>query len=152
MLKSLSNARYMLFVLALALIPEFAHAQDAAVRLPQDIAFKAPFAGYPQVATLFGDPTKAELFVQQVKFPAGFKLRPHWHPESVRTIVILSGTLYYANGEEWDESKLKPFPAGTFFSEPQRVPHFAWARDGEVVLQLTGIGPTGTTMNEQAKE
>jgi hypothetical protein len=44
----------------------------------------------------------------QVKFPPGFKLRPHWHPEAVRTVVILSGALYYANGEQWDESKLKP--------------------------------------------
>jgi len=69
----------------------------------------------------------------------------------VRTVVILSGALYYANGEQWDESKLKPFPAGTFFSELPRVPHYAWGRDGEVVLQLTGIGPTGTTMIEPAK-
>jgi hypothetical protein len=87
----------------------------------------------------------------QVKFPPGFKLRPHWHPEAVRTVVILSGALYYANGEQWDESKLKPFPAGTFFSELPRVPHYAWARDGEVVLQLTGIGPTGTQLIEPAK-
>ena len=130
-----------------------AHAQDVGVTLlPQDIQFKAPFVGYPGVANIFGDPTKAGLFVQQVKFPSGFKLMPHWHPEDVRTVVILSGTLYYATGEKWDDSKLKPFPAGTFFSEPLKVPHYAWAKDGEVILQLTAVGPTGTTMLEPAKK
>jgi hypothetical protein len=34
----------------------------------------------------------------QVKFPPGFKLRPHWHPEAVRTVVILSGALYSQTG------------------------------------------------------
>jgi hypothetical protein len=29
--------------------------------------------------------------------------------------------------------------------EPARQPHFAWAKDGEVVLQVVGIGPSGTT-------
>ena len=30
----------------------------------------------------------------QVKFPPGFKLRPHWHLAAVRTVVILFGALY----------------------------------------------------------
>ena len=59
--------------------------------------------------------------------------------------MILSGTLYYGLGEQWDESKLIAFPAGTFFSEPPKLPHFAWAKDGDVILQVTGTGPTGTT-------
>jgi hypothetical protein len=37
------------------------------------------------------------------------------------------------------------YPAGTFYSEPPRTPHFAWAKDGEVILQITGMGPSGTT-------
>ena len=123
--------------------------QGAVVTLPQDIHLKAPLAGAPGIASLFGDPTKAELFVQQIKIPAGFNLMPHWHPEAWRTVVVLSGTLYYANGQEWDESKMKAFPAGTFFAEPAGAPHYAWARDGDVLLQLTAIGPTGTTFVKQ---
>ena len=67
----------------------------------------------------------------------------------MRTVVVLSGTLYYAFGEQWDEQKLTPLPAGSFFYEPSHVPHFAWAKDGEVVLQLTAIGPSGTTLIPQ---
>ena len=55
------------------------------------------------------------------------------------------GTLYFGVGEQWDESKLKGYPAGTFFSEPSKTPHYVWAKDGEVILQITGMGPTGTT-------
>jgi quercetin dioxygenase-like cupin family protein len=149
---SIVSRGLMLALLSVAVITAFPsgltvafEGQPVEVTLPQDIHFKAPLAGVPQTATLFGDPTKAELFVQQIKIPAGFKIMPHWHPEAVRTVLVLSGTLYYANGEEWDESELKPFPTGTFFVEFVRVPHYAWAKDGEVLLQLTEIGPTGTT-------
>ena len=135
-----------------ALIPAFAHAQDATIKLPQDIAYKAALAGTPQVAVLFGDPTKPGVYVTRVKVPSGFKLMPHWHPDEVRTVVVLSGTFLHGYGELWDEAKLKLHPAGTFFSEPPKSPHFAWAKDGEVVLQITATGPTATTTIEQPKK
>jgi quercetin dioxygenase-like cupin family protein len=84
------------------------------------------------------------MYVYRTKLAPGSKNVPHWHPEE-RTVAILSGTLYYGLGEQWDESKLIAFPAGTFFSEPPKLPHFAWAKDSDVILQVTGIGPTGTT-------
>src|SRR5438445_2987689 len=71
------------------------------------------------------------------------KVMPHWHPDTVRTVLVMSGTFYFAVGEQWDESKLKAYPAGTLYSEPARSPHYAWAKDGEVILQVTAIGPTG---------
>jgi hypothetical protein len=59
--------------------------------------------------------------------------------------AVLSGTLYFANGDKWDESKFKAYRAGTFYSKPPRSHHYSWAKDGEVILQLTGIGPSGKT-------
>ena len=90
--------------------------------------------------------TKAGEYVQRTKFPPGTKVMPHWHPDEWRTAVVISGTLYFGVGEQWDESKLKAYPAGTFYSEPPKTPHFVWAKDGEVIIQTTGMGPTGTTM------
>jgi quercetin dioxygenase-like cupin family protein len=122
-------------------------AQDASVplkRLAQEIEF-AGLAGAPQTAVLFGDPTKAGFYVTRVKFRKGTKVLPHWHPDEPRTVVVLSGTLYFAFGEQWDESKLEPLPPGTFFIESAKAPHFAWAKDEDVILQLTSIGPSGTT-------
>jgi quercetin dioxygenase-like cupin family protein len=114
------------------------------VRLPQDIVYKG-LSGVPQHVTLFGDSSEPGLYVDRIKFASGMRVMPHWHPDSVRTVLVLSGTFYFAVGEQWDESQLKAYPAGTLYSEPARTPHYAWAKDGEVILQVTAIGPTGNT-------
>ena len=74
------------------------------LKLPQDIEFKGPLPGAPQIAVLYGDPTKPGVFVTRVKFPAGAKDLPHSHPDEVRAVAVLSGTLYFGVGEKWDES------------------------------------------------
>jgi hypothetical protein len=43
-------------------------------------------------------------------------------------------------------------PAGTLFSEAAGTPHYAWAKDGEVIIQITSMGPSGTTVIEQKKQ
>lgn len=123
-------------------------AQPGILKLPQDIIFKGPVFGAPKTVVLYGDPAKPGLFVSRVKFSAGWKEPPHWHPDEVRTVVVLSGTLYFGSGDQWDGSKLKAYPAGTFYSEPPKAPHFAWAKDGEVIIQITGSGPSGKTYIE----
>ena len=125
--------------------------QPAGVKFrPDEIVYKKNPLGV-ESAVLYGDPTKAGLFVQRVKIPAGFKVPPHWHPDSERTLTVMSGTLYFGLGERWDESKMEPRPAGTFFAEVPKVAHYVWAKDGEVVLNITGMGPTGITTIEQPK-
>jgi hypothetical protein len=128
----------------------YAEGTDTSVlKLPQDIEFKGPLTGAPQTAVLYGDPTKPGVFVTRVKFSAGWKDMPHWHPEEVRTVAVLSGTFYFASGEKWDETKFKAYPAGTFYSEPSKAPHYTWAKDGEVIIQVTGVGPSGKTFIPQ---
>jgi quercetin dioxygenase-like cupin family protein len=121
------------------------HAQNTAtsiVKLPQDITYKG-LPGAPQHVTLFGDSSQSGLYVDRIRFLPGMKVMPHWHPDTVRTVLVLSGTFYFAVGEQWDERKLKAYPAGTLYSEPAKTPHYGWAKDGEVILQVTAIGPTG---------
>src|SRR6195256_5314001 len=67
------------------------HAQDAeiaVVRLPQDIVYKG-LPGAPQHVTLFGDSSKPELYVDRIKFQPGMKVMPHWHPATVRTVLVM---------------------------------------------------------------
>jgi hypothetical protein len=61
------------------------HAKAGFLKLSQDIEFKGPATGAPQTAILYGDPTKLGLFVIRVKFSAGWKHPPHWHPDEVRS-------------------------------------------------------------------
>jgi len=150
----MANIKLCLFVLVAAIsTPVFAEDGPASiVKLPDQIQFKpASVAGAPQTAVLYGDPSKPGVFVTRVKFSAGWKDQPHWHPDEVRTVAVLSGTFYFASGDKWDESKFKAYPAGTFYSEPPKSPHYTWAKDGEVILQITGVGPTGKTFIKQDK-
>src|SRR6516165_7971599 len=129
-----------------------AYAQETAtgvLKLPQDIEFKGPLTGPPQTVALYGAPTKPGVFVSRVKVSEGWKDPPRWHRDEVRTVVVLSGTRDFGSGDKWDESKFKAYPAGTFYSEPSRAPHFSWAKDGEVIIQVTGVGPSGKTFIPQ---
>jgi quercetin dioxygenase-like cupin family protein len=136
--------------LAIALtvgIAATAYAQQGGqvLKLPDQIEWKAPpMVGGASTAILYGDPTKPGVYVTRTKFPASLKVMPHTHPDEWRTVVVLAGTLHFGLGDTWDEGKLKAYPTGTFFSEPKDTPHFVWAKDGEVIVQVTGMGPTGT--------
>src|SRR5215208_8157782 len=108
-----------------------AHAQDCSqsvLSMPNEIVWKAtPLSPGLETAVSCGDPSKPGVYVLRVKFPAGFKLMPHFHPDEWRTGIVLTGSYYFGLGEQWDESKLKAYPPGTFFSEPKGAPHFVWA-------------------------
>jgi quercetin dioxygenase-like cupin family protein len=98
-------------------------------------------------AALVGDSTKQGTYVERVRFPANFKVQPHTHPEE-RTYTIISGTWYVGWGEKFDEAKLIALPAGSFYTEPANVSHFVSAKDGPVVVQISGVGPTATKLLE----
>ena len=112
------------------------------LKFPQDIKYTSSGKGV-ETAVLYGDPSKPGLYVVRLKLPAGSKVMPHIHPGEARTMTVLSGTLYFGFGTEFDETKLKPYPAGTFFTELPTTPHFVAAKEGEVIFQATGIGPSG---------
>jgi len=112
--------------------------------LPEDIDWK-PFAAFPpsaRLAVVVGDPTKAGPYVIRVKVPSGVKLMPHKHPED-RVYTIISGVFYIGLGEQFDANKLQAYPPGSVIVLPGNTPHFHWARSGEYVSQVQGIGPLG---------
>lgn len=129
----------------------FAFVQSQSIKpsiiLPGEIKFadKPVQSNEIQTIVLVGDPDKAGLYTTRVKIPANLKLQPHWHPED-RVVTVISGTLYYSYGDEFDNSKLTAMPPGTFFTEPSKQHHFAWTKKGDVVVQVVGLGPTGTTL------
>jgi quercetin dioxygenase-like cupin family protein len=96
--------------------------------------------GLEQV-NLIGDPTKAGPYTLRLKFPAGFKLPPHSHPDS-REVTILSGTWYTGYGDKADPAGLKELPAGSFYTEPANVNHYVEVREPTIV-QVSGMGPSG---------
>jgi hypothetical protein len=97
-------------------------------------------AGIEQ-ATLVGDPSKPGPYTIRLKFPAGYKLAPHTHPD-YREVTILSGTFYTGHGEKFDAAAIKALPAGSFYTEPANLPHFVEVRE-PVMIQVSGTGPSG---------
>jgi len=97
-------------------------------------------AGIEQ-ANLVGDPSKPGPYTIRLKFPAGYKLAPHTHPD-YREVTILSGTWYTGYGDKFDAAALKALPAGSFYTEPANLPHFVEVRE-PVMIQVSGTGPSG---------
>ena len=94
-----------------------------------------------QAAGVVGDPTKEGGYVVRLKFPAGFKVAPHVHPND-ENVTVISGTFHIGFGDKFDESKGQAIKAGGFAIAPKGVQHFAWASE-ETVIQLHGVGPGG---------
>ncbi len=131
---------------AFALFLTAASAQSATLQplrlSPDDLKWAVTPAG-AQRANPVGDDTKQGMYAYRLRYPANVKNQPHFHPDE-RIVTVLSGTLYVGFGETFDQSKMKALPAGSVWTEPAKQPHFVWAKDTEVIIQVIGNGPSGT--------
>ena len=48
-------------------------------------------------------------------------------------------------GETMDDASMKVLPVGSIFTEPSKQPLYVGARDGDVIIQVIGTGPSATT-------
>lgn len=140
------------YLLAAVLLPvaAFAAAQLPALQLilPDAMSWSGP-PNIPGLkgAWLLGSERGSGTYVQRVVLAAGARIPVHTHPDT-RYSTILSGSLYVAFGAKPADADFVAVPAGALYVAPAGQPHTLWARDGEVVYQEAGNGPTGTTMVE----
>lgn len=116
------------------------------VRLtPDEIQLTADASrpGSMSLSTLAGDMAKPGLYAVRIRMPSQLQVQPHVHPED-RMVVVLTGTLHVGFGERFDPERMRAMTPGSFFVEPARTPHFAWVRGEDVIVQVSGIGPSGT--------
>ena len=119
--------------IALASFVTVAFAQPGSLR---------PLRVAPDQLTWTADPRGYEL--ARLRFPSNLRIAPHFHPDD-RIVTVLSGTVLFGYGERFDETAMQALSAGSVWTEPAKQPHFARSRNGEVVLQVIGMGPSGTT-------
>jgi quercetin dioxygenase-like cupin family protein len=98
--------------------------------------------------TIAGDQTKPGLYAYRVRFPEGFRNTPHFHPDD-RIVTVIEGTLHVGFGKTFDERAMRALDAGSLWTEPGGEPHFVWAKDGQVVIQIIGFGPSATTQVDE---
>lgn len=137
-------------LVALAAMPVcVAHAQQAAPTtiLPGSLNLsQTPVGPGVMGATAVGNPAQGgALYVLYVKYGAGSRSLPHTHPDE-RTVTVISGTFYAGSGEKFDAARLTPLKPGSIIVIPAGAPHYGWAKEGDVVLQEAGLGPSGTAM------
>ena len=96
-----------------------------------------------QTVTLKGDPTKPGLYALLLRVGPNTRIEPHAHADD-RVATVVSGTWYFGYGSQFDEKALKELPAGSFYTEPPSVNHFALTKGAGVVIQISGTGPSST--------
>ena len=85
-----------------------------------------------QIAALYGDPDKAEPFVFRLKFPAGYKVAAHMHPNDY-DVTVLSGTMHLGMGDKLDPARGEGLKAGGYLRLPKSMHHYEF---------ITGLRPT----------
>ena len=92
-----------------------------------------------KMTVLHGDPSKNGDYTMRLKFPDGYVIPPHWHPEGEH-VTVLQGNLMLAMGDRYVATALKSYMPGDFLYAPGKMSHFGMAH-GETVVQLHGTGP-----------
>ncbi len=64
---------------------------------------------------------------------------PHAARSNLRLLTVLSGTLYWGDGETVDPAQERVFEPGSFLVIRESEPHWLAARDGDLRLQLVTI-------------
>lgn len=96
-----------------------------------------------KIAVIEGPMNEAVPFTVRLKFPAKYRIPPHFHPATER-VTVLSGTFHMGQGEKFDRKNAKALKAGAIAIMQPKTPHFAWT-SGETIVQLHGTGPWGVT-------
>lgn len=136
-----------LFISAVGLAALEAAAQGYAAPtvdlMPDDVTWKPTATTGVQMGLISGKLTEPGLYILRMKIAPDVKLKPHIHPD-VRNTTVLSGNMYFGFGESFEPEKMKAYPPGAIIAIPANTPHYVWAKDGEVIVQDVGLGPTGT--------
>jgi quercetin dioxygenase-like cupin family protein len=150
----LSLRSFLIVAIAATFVANVANAGDATeIRTPPSVFdfSKAEGAGAGtsgvsgiQTIVLKGDPTKHGLYTILLRVPAYTKIAAHHHPDD-RIATVVSGTWYFGYGAKFNETLLRALPPGSFYTEPPNDNHFAETRDEDALVQISGLGPTGTT-------
>jgi anti-sigma factor ChrR (cupin superfamily) len=99
-------------------------------------------------AQLLGDSSRGGPWIDRARIPAGKRVLAHTHPQD-EPVTVIEGSWYLGEGTNFDSTKLKEYPAGSFILIPAGVPHFVATKEGAVIIQLSGNGKFQTDYVEK---
>jgi quercetin dioxygenase-like cupin family protein len=141
----MNSSQLAVLAAALAALATLPGAQAATGGAVQSVAINYTPNPFGEGVILAGPLDKPVFYTQRVHLKKGGLVPPHTHPDT-RYTTVLSGTLYVCTGDKVSPDAVTAFPAGSFIITPANVVHCSWAKDGDVVYQESGIGPTATNL------
>ena len=116
---------------------------------PDQFKWRDPLGKSPtNQVVLFGDPSKEGPYMVINRFSPGAFSRPHYHPND-RFITVLKGPWWVGTGPKFDTNATLPMSAGTFVTHYARGVHYDGAKDDEVMVLITGMGPATSIQVKQ---
>ena len=95
------------------------------------------------LAVIEGPMNEAVPFTVRLRFPANYRIPPHWHP-AVERVTVLSGAFHMGLGDRLEPKKSKALKPGSIMIVQPETHHFAWTKEA-TVIQLHGTGPWAIT-------
>jgi quercetin dioxygenase-like cupin family protein len=96
---------------------------------------------------VYGDPAQPGLYVNRVRLRPNTKNRPHYNDQD-QIVTVLKGTWWVGKGEVFQQDRLMAVREGGLMYLPAKFAYYDVAGSGEVILQITGVGPVRSTHAE----
>ena len=97
------------------------------------------FPAGARFAVLQGDPGQTGVYTVRLEMPAGYTIKPHFHPADEH-VTVISGTLILGMGDLVNPKGAAFLAPGAFITAAANLHHFAMARE-KTVVQVHGQGP-----------
>ena len=97
------------------------------------------FPSGARFAVMQGDPSGSGVYTVRLEMPAGYVIKPHYHPTDEH-VTVLSGRFQVGMGDSVDTKQAMTLGPEGFITAPAQAHHFAVAAR-RTVVQVHGMGP-----------
>ena len=89
---------------------------------------------------VYGDPSKAGIYVQFVRRPANSWSTAHRHAND-QFVWVMGGRMYIGTGSSVDKDKTVGMPKGSYIHDFANGTHYEGTKDEDLWLLVVGMGP-----------
>jgi hypothetical protein len=89
---------------------------------------------------VYGDPSKAGIYVQFVRRPPNSWSTAHRHPND-QFVWVMGGRMYIGAGSSVDKNKTVGMPKGSYIHDFANGTHYEGTKDEDLWLVVVGMGP-----------
>jgi uncharacterized RmlC-like cupin family protein len=98
-----------------------------------------------------GEPSMPGPYTIRLTIPLNTRIQAHTHRDN-RSAIVVAGVWYFGYGLIAKADAERALPAGSFYTEPAGVAHFAETKAEPVTVYITGDGPTDTRYVHDASQ